>query len=150
MTRLLFVCSGNTCRSPLAEAIARELAARSGRRDIEASSAGTHAQTGSPASDGALLVGLEEGLDLSEHRARQLTPEILDASDLILVMADSHLGRVREMRADANAHLLAGFATSGPASSVQDPFGGDLEAYRETFEIIEREVAAVFAMLPPE
>ncbi|MEO5588231.1 MAG: low molecular weight protein arginine phosphatase [Gemmatimonadaceae bacterium] len=149
MTRLLFVCSGNTCRSPLAEAIGREVSSRSGRRDIEASSAGTHAHPGSPASDGALLVGIEEGLDLSTHRARQLTPEILDASDLILVMAHSHLAKVLEMRPDANAHLLAGFATSGPGASVQDPFGGDLELYRETYEIIEREVGAVLAMLPP-
>ena len=74
--KILFVCSGNTCRSPLAEVITRRLLADANRTDVEVSSAGTNAWDGSPASDGALLVGMERGLDLSEHRSRQLTPDI--------------------------------------------------------------------------
>ncbi|MEO7367810.1 MAG: hypothetical protein ABIZ36_07625, partial [Gemmatimonadaceae bacterium] len=75
--RLLFVCTGNTCRSPLAEAIARRLADERGIYDVTVGSAGTSAWPDAPASDGALLVAMEHGLDLGDHRARVLSPEIV-------------------------------------------------------------------------
>jgi len=147
--RILFVCSGNTCRSPLAEAIARRVASEADRADVEVSSAGTNAWDGSPASDGALLVGMERGLDLSSHRSTLLTKEILDQTDLVLVMAPSHLARVKELLPTADAHLLGGF-TSDPehGTPVQDPFGGDLVAYRETADELERELAGLMERIP--
>ena len=147
--RILFVCSENTCRSPLAEAIAKRLVAASGRTDIEVSSAGTQAWDGSPASDGSLLVGMERDLDLSGHRSRQLTRDIVMENDLILVMAPSHLARVKELNPGANAHLLSGFASGESAGqTVQDPFGGDLEAYRETADDLEHELAGLLERIP--
>lgn len=146
--RILFVCSGNTCRSPLAEATLRRVAGDGGRGDIEVSSAGTHAWSGSPASDGAVLVGMERGLDLTGHRSRLLTREIVEANDLILVMSPSHLARVKELSSDANVHLLAGFASGGESKAVQDPFGGDLAAYRETADDLERELAGMLERIP--
>ena len=146
--RVLFVCSGNTCRSPLAEAIARKLAADAGRSDIEVSSAGTHAWVGSPASDGAVLVGMERGLDLTTHRSRLLTREILDQSDLVLAMSPSHLARVRELAPKANARLVGGFSTGRENHAIQDPFGGDLEAYRETTDDLEKELAGLLEKIP--
>ena len=147
--RILFVCSGNTCRSPLAEAIVKRLAADSGRADIEVSSAGTHAWDGSPASDGSLLVGMERGLDLSQHRSRLLTEELVEQSDLVLVMAPSHMSRVKELDPKANVHLLAGFAAGeGFGHAVQDPFGGDLAAYRETADDLERELSGLLERIP--
>ena len=142
MVRVLFVCSGNTCRSPLAEAIAKRLVVDAGRTDIEVSSAGTDAWEGSAASDGAMLVGMERNLDLSGHRSRALTAEALATSDLVLVMSPSHVDRVKELDPAANVHLLAGFAagTRG-ARSIKDPFGGDLDGYRETADDIERELS---------
>jgi protein-tyrosine-phosphatase len=86
---------------------------------------------------------MERGLDLSQHRSRQLTPGILKESDLILVMSPSHLSRVKEISPSANAHLLAGFASGGDGRAVQDPFGGDLAAYRETVDDLERELAGL-------
>ncbi|HUQ18559.1 MAG TPA: low molecular weight protein arginine phosphatase, partial [Gemmatimonadaceae bacterium] len=127
--RILFVCSGNTCRSPLAEAIARRMLAETGREDVIVESAGTSAWDGSPASDGAILIGVERNLDLAQHRARRLTPEMVEASDLVFVMSHEHLARVREIDSTATAYLLGGYAESSPRP-IPDPFGGELDDYR--------------------
>jgi protein-tyrosine-phosphatase len=123
--------------------------AAAGRTDIQVSSAGTQAWDGSPASDGSLLVGLERGLELSEHRSRHLTKEILGDADLVLVMAPSHLAHVKELDAGANVHLLGGFASGEePGYTMQDPFGGDLAAYRETADDLERELSGLLERIP--
>lgn len=132
--RILFVCTGNTCRSPTAEQLLRQELARRGVEGVTVGSAGVGAWDGAPASEGAYLIGLEEGLDLSGHRARLLTPELAAETDLILTMGRSHLARVRELGAGDRAYLLTEFAgrPDGPAD-VFDPFGGDLEQYRTTY-----------------
>jgi protein-tyrosine phosphatase len=123
--------------------------ADAGRTDVAVWSAGTNAWDGSSASDGALLVAMERGLDLSEHRARQLDADIVEKSDLILVMAPSHLVRVKDIKPDANVHLLGGFAAGeGEGRAVQDPFGGDLTAYRDTFDELEGELAHLLDRIP--
>jgi protein-tyrosine-phosphatase len=142
--RILFVCTGNTCRSPLAEAIARRILADSGKESIAVESAGTQAWDGSPASDEALLIGVERNLDLSGHRSRHLTPEITATSDLVLVMSSSHLAQVRELDPNANVHLLAGYgATEASQRSIADPFGGNLSDYRDTADELEKELTAI-------
>jgi protein-tyrosine-phosphatase len=138
MTHVLLVCTGNICRSPLAEALLkRELGLR-GADGVKVSSAGTGAWEGAPASEGAYLVALEHGLDLSDHRAELLTRDVVSSSDLILTMARHHRARVNELGGEGHVHVVGEYVgRTGPSAEVADPFGSDLDVYRDTFEELE-------------
>jgi protein-tyrosine-phosphatase len=147
--RILVVCTGNTCRSPLAEALLRSALQPIG--NVSVSSAGTGAWEGAPASEGAYLVGLENGVDLSSHRARMLSRELVAAADLILTMSRHHAARVADLGGAGRVHLLGEFAgRNGPDAEVTDPFGGDLDDYREAFAELTELAAGVAARLTAE
>jgi len=147
---ILFVCTGNTCRSPLATAQAIDLAARSLgtqpadllQHRLHFSSAGTATMAGLPASEGSLLAGLELGLDLGEHQSQVLDRELLTRADQIYCLARSHrravLGRLPE--AAGKVELLR-----PDGRDIADPYGGDLSAYRTAAREIQ---AAIGARLP--
>jgi protein-tyrosine-phosphatase len=139
--KILFVCTGNTCRSPLAEAIARKIAIDRGLTDLEVASAGTSAWDGAAASDGALLVGMEHGLDLSNHRAQLLSRELVATTDVVLAMGPHHLERVQALGGTANAYTLTSYASHGKIDrAISDPVGAELEVYRATYDELEREI----------
>lgn len=140
--RLLFVCSGNTCRSPLARALAeRKVEARGWL--VKVRSAGVSALSGGPASEGSLRVAARHGLDLGGHRSRPVDEELVRWADLILVMSPTHLLRLAELGAAGKAALLDAFARGEeggqeePGAVVPDPFGGDDQEYEETYLTLE-------------
>ncbi len=146
---VLVVCTGNTCRSPLAEVLLRS--ALQPRDDVTVVSAGTGAWEGAPASEGAYLIGLENGLDLSAHRAQMLTRELVASADLILTMSRHHAARVADLGGGGRVHLLGEFAgRSGPRAEVIDPFGGELDNYREAYAELAELTAGVAARLTAE
>jgi protein-tyrosine-phosphatase len=132
----------------MAEALLIRVVKEAGLTGIEVESAGIGAWDGTPASEGAYLVLLEQGVDLSGHRARLLTKSLVDEADLILTMSRSHLGRVRELGGGARAHLLGEYAgREGEAAEVRDPYGSELEQYRETYRELVGMMPAVVARL---
>lgn len=135
--KVLLVCTGNTCRSPMAEALLRRALTEAGVA-YEVSSAGTAPWDGAPASEGSYLVALEHGLDLSAHRARPVTTELIAGADLILTMSRSHLERVEALGGSGRSHLLGEFAGErGADAEVDDPMGGEIDGYRAVFDRLD-------------
>jgi len=139
-TRILVLCSGNSCRSPMAAAlIARELAAVGA--DARVSSAGLAGPTGSPASAAAVAVMAEVGVDLAGHTSRIVAEADIDQADLIVVMTDAHRSEVARLGAGADRIRVLG---------VADPFGSTPDRYRETRDRLFAEAVAIAHELDPD
>jgi len=137
----MFVCTGNTCRSPLAEVALRGALGVEADR-VGVSSGGTAAWEGQPATEPTVLIAAREGLDLRNHRSRRVTPALLRGADLVLVMERAHLAAVQALGADpAKTHVISEWPEPGePGLTVFDPYGGSLEAYEESWSRIRRHI----------
>ncbi len=137
--QLLFVCTGNTCRSPMAEVLLR--AALPPDSDWIVSSAGTSADPGTPASEYSCAAVAECGLSLSNHRSRLVTQELVDASTIVVAMTSRHVEKVlqRVPSAGDRIYLMRSFDPKTPAcSDVFDPYCGTLSDYRACREMIQQ------------
>ncbi len=138
MYQILIVCTGNICRSPMAEGLLRYHLATDLKERIDVASAGTHAVHGNQAEPYAVEAIANMGIDIRNHRARQLTRTIANSADLILGMEKAHLSLIKRTLGwrQPKPRLLSEFDPQSNHRDIQDPYGRPLEAYEECLQTL--------------
>lgn len=141
--KIVFICTGNICRSPMALGFARDEAAER-KLSVELSSAGTSALDGSPASRNAVAACAERDIDISAHEAAQVDPSKDTEDTLYVCMTPQHVQWLRRVAGIPSERLVL------LGSGVPDPYGGDINVYRRTRDILQMEVRDLFDRLTPQ
>lgn len=152
--RICFVCLGNICRSPIAEAVMQSLLVERGLSDrVALSSAGTGDwHIGECADERAVAVLARHGYDASQHRAKQFTREAYDDCDLVIAMDSANVSTLRRLAPDGDAdkvRLLREFDSSATDSDVPDPYYGGPEGFDEVLAMVETACAGLLDWLVP-
>lgn len=134
--KILFVCTGNTCRSPMAEGIFKKLLSDKNITDMECSSAGIFAMTGDEVTPNSVKACERFGVDISAHRARRINEYILDETDKFVCMTAQHASSLSLYVPQEKIIILGG--------GIPDPFGGDLETYMICANSIKNALALQF------
>lgn len=151
ITRVLFVCMGNICRSPTAEGVLRRMAEQAGVVGLEVDSAGTHDyHVGEPPDPRAQAAAARRGYDLSTLRARQLEPADFERFDLILAMDFNNLGVLQNLCPVASRPklgMLMAYGRRFNAVVVQDPYYRDAAAFESALDYIEDACAGLLGVI---
>jgi len=144
---VLFVCTGNTCRSPMAERLMAGLCGAFPRWRF--ASAGLYAVEGAPATGKAIAVMKEKGLSLEDHRARALSPAMIREASFLIPMTAAHRDGILFMAPEAaeKTRTLHSFGSARPDRDVMDPFGGGADTYRLVRDEIESALADIILTL---
>jgi len=149
MFEILMVCTGNICRSPMAEGLLRHLLPQPLKSAVSVSSAGTHALHGNQPAPHAVTAMARIGIDIRHHRARMVNRELLRRVDLSLAMERGHLSAMRNMLlfGKSSIKMLTAFSPGEDEPDVEDPYGGPLEMYEESLVAIRPAVEGVIDWL---
>jgi protein-tyrosine-phosphatase len=143
----MFVCTGNTCRSPMAEGILRHMAKEDNLEYMDVISSGVGTLDGYPATGHAVAVAGRDGVDISNHHSSQLISELMEGTDLILALAFDHYEKMRLMYPEdaGKIHMLKGFPEdrAEKSLSIADPIGLDFEEYQKTYDEIKAELKRI-------
>lgn len=137
MKKLIFVCTGNTCRSPMAEGLLKNLLPPDSGWDV--SSAGVCAADGWPVSGHAIEALREKGIDISGITSSTLTPDLIEEADLLVTMTEGHRQAILAVAPQSKdkVFLLKSFGIAKCAADIDDPVGGPLDLYRHVRDEID-------------
>jgi protein-tyrosine-phosphatase len=146
--RVLFVCTGNTCRSPMAHGLLRKMAENEGLDYFDVESAGIGTYDGYPPSAHAVQVALKDKVDISGIHSTQLQSDIMEEADIVIAMAKNHYDQMRSLYPE-DAHkvyMLKAFPDQNgdDSLSVADPIGLDEEFYAKTYVEIKKELQRIW------